>query len=161
MPASARPPCKTLPAVLELLRAMHRESEMRAIPVDVPKLTMVIERCISRDDHCCLVYRNARAELLGVLIGHANEHFFSRQKGVWDLAFYVRPEMRGSIVAHRLWRAFRDWAVSVGANELWMGTGAGISVERADRFLTGLGMRRAGGIYRLDFRNGSESGNTD
>ena len=97
---------------------------------------------------CCFT-ESAMSQIDGVLLGYCESLWFSPQKGARDLAVYVRPERRGSLIAYRLWSQFKSWATAAGAQALWMGTGSGIAPQRSRKFYLGLGMREVGSLYRM------------
>jgi GNAT superfamily N-acetyltransferase len=132
-----------------LLKALHAESVFHSIPVDENRLKAFVTFCIHHPSHVCIVYENIAAKIDGILLGYVQPYFFSSELGAWDLALYVRPECRGSLIAFRLWREFKAWATDRRARVLWLGTSAGIAPNRTRKFYTGLGMLEVGSLYRL------------
>jgi GNAT superfamily N-acetyltransferase len=135
--------------LLALLRAMHAESIFRSIRIDPNRLKSFIAFCIDQPTHVCIVYENASGKIDGTMLGYVQPYFFSNELGAWDIALYVRPECRGSMIAFRLWREFKAWATTLRARVLWLGTSAGIAPARTRKFYTGLGMSEVGSLYRL------------
>jgi hypothetical protein len=140
-------------AIMALLAVMLEESAYRAIPLHEEKLRAFLRFTSTDKNHACLVYQGRDGRIDGVILGFVTEHWFSLEKGVWDLALFVRPERRGSIAAARLWSAFKTWAQAAGAKTLCLGTVAGIAPERTRRFYTGLGMTEVGSLYLLDLNH--------
>ena len=94
-----------------------------------------------------LVYDGPQGKIDGIMIGRVGEYFFSNELGAYDVAFYVRRERRGSIVAHRLWRTFLSWARAQGAVHTWPEVAAGIDPARGARFFRGLGLQEIGAVF--------------
>lgn len=131
---------------------LHRESVLRSLEIDERKLRSFVTQCVQTPTRVSLLYESTARAVEGLLIGYTAEYFFSKQRGAWDLAFYVRPEKRGSLVAYRLWSAFKSWATENGASTLWLGTAAGVDANLSRKFYLGLGMEQIGGIFRTDLR---------
>ncbi len=139
-----------IPAILPLLRQFHSESVFHDVPPDETTVSKFLLGCLDRQDRACvLLYEFAASQVDGLLIGYCEHYWFSPQKGAWDLAVYVRPERRGSLIAYRLWSQFQSWAIEVGAHLLWMGTASGIAPQRSRKFYLGLGMQEVGSLYRM------------
>jgi GNAT superfamily N-acetyltransferase len=139
--------------IMALLAVMLKESTYRAIPLHEDKLRAFLRFTSTDKNHACLVYQARDGRIDGVILGFVTEHWFSLEKGVWDLALFVRPERRGGIAAGRLWSAFKTWAQAAGAKTLCLGTVAGIAPERTRRFYTGLGMTEVGSLFLLDLQH--------
>jgi len=142
--------------ILPLLKELHRESILCSVPIDEKKLHSFVLRSVKGRDRTCLIYQSASSAIEGILIGYTSEYFFSKEKAARDLVFYVRPERRGSLVAYRLWAAFKAWARAEGASSIWLGSAAGINPSRTRKFYRGLGMDEVGGIFRLSFERMSK-----
>lgn len=56
-----------------------------------------------------------------------------------DLLFYVKPECRGTTVALRLVKAYKEWAEELGCHEVRLSTASGINTERVGQFYERLG----------------------
>lgn len=134
-------------AILAMLTAMHGEGVYRTIPLDRAKLTAFLTYAREDARHCILVYEAADGVIDGCYIGHLNSYFFSNEVGAWDLIFYVRPARRGSIVAMRLWQAFRAWAKANGARTIWPGGSTGVAPERTARFYRGVDLQPVGTVF--------------
>jgi hypothetical protein len=134
--------------LLALLKALHAESVFHDIAVEHDRLQQFVTGFISDPKNICIVYENAAAGLDGMLLGFVKPYYFSGELSAWDLAFYVRPGRRGSMVAFRLWREFKARATELRARVLWLGS-TGIAPRSARRFYTGLGMVEVGALYRL------------
>lgn len=147
-------------AIVALLRIMLKESKYSAVSLHEEKLRAFLRFVCTDKNHACLVYQSGDAQIEGVVLGFVAEHWFSSEKGVWDLALFVRPERRGGIAAGRLWSAFTAWAKEAGATTFCLGTVAGIAPERTRRFYTGMGMSEVGSLFLLDFKRAGGSPRT-
>jgi GNAT superfamily N-acetyltransferase len=152
MSVTRRATSNDVEAILPLLKAFHVESILKDVELDEAKLRAFLADCIQHPSRVCFVYESTAID--GLIIGYSAEYFFSTKKGAWDLVFYVRPERRGRMIAYRLVSAFKAWAATSGAGQLWLGTAAGIDVSLTRKFYLGLGMEQVGDIFRLDFTQG-------
>ena len=139
-------------AIQALISAMHRESVYASVKFEQHRLAAFLKHAREDPTHCILVYENAEGVIDGVYIGYVNSYFFSSELGAWDMLFYVRPSRRGSLVAVRLWQAFRAWTKSAGAKTIWPGISTGVAADRTARFYRGLGLSEVGYVFfgRLD-----------
>ena len=141
---------KDLTVIVPLLRDLHGESVLRTAEINERKLRSFITHCLQTPTRVCLVYESTALTIEGLLIGYTADRFFSKERGAWDLVFYVRPEKRGTLVAYRRWSAFKSWATGSGASILWLGTAAGVDARLSRKFYLGLGMKEIGGIFRVN-----------
>jgi len=135
--------------LLILLKDLHAESVYSNIPIDENRLKSFASACIIDPSYIWIVYENVGSQIDGFLLGYVRPYFFSNELGAWDVALYVRPARRGSMIAFRLWREFKARATALGARTMWLGTSAGIAPARTQKFYTGLGMVELGTLYRL------------
>lgn len=142
---------------LRICMAIHDESSYAFIPVNVEKLNSLFDAVHEPDSSIFLQVSEENGKLNGMIYGYLAEYFFSDEVGGYDLFFYVAPEKRGSTIAVRLWRAFRDWCIARGCLEMCHGVSTEIDGARAGKFMMGMGMRDVGGLYKMRLPN--EPGN--
>jgi GNAT superfamily N-acetyltransferase len=135
--------------VIQLARKFHRESYFNFIPVCDEKIIDLLAASSNPARRVFVRVSDDCADINGLMMGFVSTYWFSNQLGAFDYCFYVAPEKRGSMIAHRLWRAFRDWASEQGAVDLTHGVSSGISIDSSHRFFTGVGMEHVGGLYKL------------
>jgi GNAT superfamily N-acetyltransferase len=135
--------------IQSLLCDLHHESVFSSISIDQSKLDFLVDTFLKHPRHVWLLYDSGDGRIEGLIMGYINEHFFSTELGAWDLAVFVRPERRGSMVAFRLFSEFRKWAATNGSKTPWLGTSARIKPARTRKFYTGLGMEEVGTLYRI------------
>ena len=130
-----------LPAVLELGRFMHAESDQRGRAWSDEKIAKLLQ---SPSIYCAL-YRNT-PEYIGGIIGFVGEDFFGPDKVAKDLALFVRPTSRGSIAAKALIGAFEHWARERGATAMYLSQSTGVAIDRTVLMLSSLGYRTVGHV---------------
>ncbi len=128
---------------------MHAEGAFCAVALDEDKVRDTIGMCIARGFACV---NEGRAGVDGVLLGRVAEFWYSRATCAADLAFYVRPDRRGSIAAVRLIQAFVAWAREVGAAKVMIAQSSGVRVEETTHLLTGMGFAYRGGVFEWEIR---------
>ena len=80
----------------------------------------------------------------GVMLALAYQHWCSSDIVASELALYVEPEHRGTLMAARLIKRYRQWAAEVGAKHITAGVSTGVHVEETARLYEAMGMRRFG-----------------
>lgn len=139
-------------AITALAQAMHGESVYKWLPFDINKVRGIIEGAIKRDDHCALV-----AEREGLIVGMVGAYMTSyiccNDPIVFDLAPFVRGDVRGSLVGVRLIKAMIKWSQDRGARELVCGVTA-LPPEQREviyQLYLRLGFHEAGRIFKMRF----------
>ena len=84
-------------------------------------------------------------ECRGALLLVETPYWFSRDRGLFDLMFYVRPDARGSRLAVEM-LDYGKRAADAHGLQLRIGTSLG-DPEKRDRFFARHGFGRAGGSY--------------
>jgi hypothetical protein len=135
--------------LLLFAKDFHAESIFCEIPMDANKLKSFMATFLVGPSNICIVHENAVSTIDGALLGYVKSYFFSHELGAWDLALYVRPESRGTMIAFQLWRAYKKRATELRARTLWSGTSAGVAPDRTRKFFTGMGMVEVGALYRM------------
>lgn len=126
-------------------RQMHAEGYFRHVPFDEAKVRAALEHCLAEQ---FIAVSDGPDGLTGFLIGHVSALWYSPATVASDLAFYVRPDRRGSIAALRLVQEFIAWAKEAGAAEVCIAQSSGVRIEETHRLLTGIGLDYVGGVYK-------------
>lgn len=135
-------------AIIEMGLRMHAESAYSFLPFEREKVRRTVVSFLEDTaNQCGLVADNAGC-LVGMLGGHTGDYFFCDTLVAYDAVFYVEPDYRGSTVAPRLIRAFREWAISRGAAEVCLGISTNVNAARTGKFYERLGFQQVGSIYK-------------
>jgi GNAT superfamily N-acetyltransferase len=128
---------------------MHAEGYFRHVEFNEGKVRAMLVHCLL---HGFIGVSDGPDGLNGFLIGHAAELWYSSAKCATDLAFFVRPDRRGSIAAVRLVQDFVAWAREAGAAEVCISQSSGVRIEETHHLLTGMKFDHLGGVFkwRLD-----------
>lgn len=133
-----------VPALLALGQRMHAESpRFRQIEFDSPRLQMTLEQVLAADGGFLMVGVHDDT-IAGVMVGLATQHWCSTDIVASELALYVEPEFRGSLLAARLIRRYITWARNLGAKLVVAGISTGVHTEETARLYEAVGMRRFG-----------------
>ena len=145
----APPVTHEVAALVELGRICHLESRFARLPYDCERVaqrfTHMIEHPLTTTFFVSA--RDATGELHGLMIGSIDEYFFCRERIASSLFLLVHPEHRGGLAAIKMVMAFRAWAQSRAAAEVYIGVASGVSMQRTGRFLSKLGLQLSGGNY--------------
>ena len=91
-----------------------------------------------------------KGEPVGILALTEGTHWYSNEKFLGDLVFYVAPSSRTSRIASHLLRSATQYATMRGL-PLLMAVVHGEDVARKDNFYERHGLARVGGVYLRDF----------
>jgi GNAT superfamily N-acetyltransferase len=110
--------------LVELGRLMHVESpRYREFPFSEAKVRATIKHLFERGGGFV-------ADLDGTIVGMIGalrcEHWFSEAAFTVDVALYVLPEHRGSLIAVRLVRVYEAWAATQNVVEVILGVSTGV-----------------------------------
>lgn len=139
-----------IPALLEMARMMHAESDYGPVPFEDEMCQIFLEIVVNETDHVALVAVKDN-EIVGAFLGAVVPYFFSRQLRVSDITLYVLPEHRGSSAAYRLDQAAEAWGESKGAVRNYRGITT--NNPKADAFYKKMGYDCIGGFYRKEGRS--------
>lgn len=139
-----------LPDVIGLARQFHSESPSHSfLPFDPLTVHILISNAIDNDSWLPLVAYASGGELVGMGLFFALPTFFGPAIEGGDLAFYVRPDRRGSIAAAGIMRRLVGWIAEKGIARMRLGIDTGIDDARAERFFEGSGFVRSGSVWTL------------
>lgn len=143
------PALHDIAALVELGRICHIESRFGRLPYDservAQRFTQMIERPLTTTFF--VAAHDASGELHGLMIGSVEEYFFCSERIASSIFLLVRPEHRGGLAAIKMVMAFRAWAQSRAAAEVYIGVASGVNMQRTGRFLSKLGLQLSGGNY--------------
>lgn len=133
-----------IPALLALGARMHAESpHFRQIGFSADKLGATLRQVLDSPNGFLMV-GDAKGEIAGVMVALAVEHWCSTDMVATDLALYVEPEFRGSMLAARLIGRYKAWANERGAKITTAGISTGVNVEQTARLYEAMGFKRFG-----------------
>lgn len=134
-----------LQAVIELGYRLCDRTPLAKVPRDRPSIVQTITSCMNSQFGCCFVAEHNK-QLTGVILGTAQQLWFSRKRQAVDLMFTAETPRDGI----RLLRAFVDWAWKVpGVVEVCGAQSSGIEVERTAKVYERLGFERTGGVFSM------------
>lgn len=132
-----------LPQLIELTLRLKPKTPWAGIELDRPALVRTYSMCMSSLFGCAFVLEDKGGRVTGMIIGVAQQLWWSRRRYATDLVFYSE---KGD--GRRLLQAFRRWAWSVpGVVEITMGQSSGIDIERTRKLYERAGMKLIGHMY--------------
>lgn len=116
-----------IPQLLELGAAMHAEApNFAALPFDASRLEASLVAMIGDGDTLVAVAERHGA-LVGVLLAICGMHWASTAIEVDELALYVAPDARGTLVAAQLIATLKQYAFDRDAKIIRAGAAAGVN----------------------------------
>ena len=142
-----------IPDILEMCRALVDETNEHNTFVNIPlhegKTTNMLRRYIQSPDLYFTGIAEIEGEIVGALFGYIGEYYFCHNKLATDIAWYVKPEFRGTFAGVILLKQFERWASAHGASEVCIAIATGIYAERTGNLLEKRGFNHVGGTYKL------------
>lgn len=136
-------------AIIALGRRMHAESpRFSLMTFDADKVFVLLSNAI-RDDRYFLQVAEQDGVLVGGFAGVMAAHWFSTDQVAQDMAVFVDPGKRGSIVAARLVKSFIEWARGRGAKQINLGISTGVMVEQTANLYRALGLKQYGYLFEV------------
>ena len=130
--------------LIELGYQFHQESQFRDTDYDNEKVFTILRATQLYPDKFFVAFDT---NFNGVILLQMSTQFFSKVKWAGDQAFYVKPELRGSSLAHELLEVGAEWAKKNGATELVILHNAGIGLESAKHYYRKEGFELSGMIF--------------
>jgi|TARA_R110002020_G_scaffold48763_7_gene139005 GNAT superfamily N-acetyltransferase len=129
--------------IISLLVGMHKETEIELDRIHPAKLAEAVTRTIN-NGVVFVAIENKR--IIGSIGGFESSDWWSDNRYLGDLWFYVHPKERKSKAAVKLLKRFLNFAKS---NKLKAKVGHIYSgdLERKDKFYESLGLVKAGTVY--------------
>jgi hypothetical protein len=114
-------------------------------PYDRERALKQIRNCISSPIACAFV-AEANEMLVGVILGVAQEMWFSKSRCASDLMFYSERAGAG----YWLLRRFMAWAWGItSVKQILLGQSSGLDIDMVERMYMRLNFRKVGGLYEL------------
>lgn len=138
-----------LPALIALGRIMHAEAPaLRHATFSEEKVRAALTYAL---EHGCVIVHEGASGIDGGYVALLIERWFSTDRYVTDVALFVRPDVRGGMIAYRLVSAFIEWCASRGIapQDVVVGISTGVNAEETGALYERLGFVRIGGIYQL------------
>ena len=130
-------------SILLMLDNMHKETEITVPPIDSYKITNKVNQVLHEG---IILLATEENKLQGSIGGVIATDWWSSEKYLADIWFYVYPDARNSNVAKNLISDF----IQIGKNtkmKVRLGHIFSGDLERKDKFYERLGMVKAGSTY--------------
>jgi len=127
----------------KMLIDMYSRIEIPASPLSEKKVLEVIKSAMEKG---IVIVAEVEGKIIGSLGGMANSDWWSDQKHLSDIWFYVSPDKRNSRAAVKLVKCFikigKEIKMKVKLGHYYSG-----DIERKDKFFDRLGFVRTGSLY--------------
>lgn len=115
---------------------------------DRPAIAQTLTHCMNSAYGCCFIAEHS-GQLTGVIVGMAQQYWFSRQRQAVDLMFVAERVGDGP----RLLRRYTAWGWSVpGVVEVTCAQSSGIEIERTAELFEHAGFKRVGSVFSMTQR---------
>ena len=137
-----------LDPMIELGRVYHEESPYARVTIDEQRLRALHTMAETSPTDWCSFIAEDGEYILGLIVGTITPAFFCDQKQAGDLVLYVHPSYRGSTIAMRLILAYENWALTNGAQEIFLSQSAGMNINNTAKFYEAMGFEQVGTIHK-------------
>jgi|TARA_R110000803_G_scaffold60341_1_gene119526 N-acetylglutamate synthase-like GNAT family acetyltransferase len=129
--------------IYEMLLNMHSETKIKLAPVKPEKLYNTIKLALEEG---IVLVAEVEGKIIGSLGGMKNCDWWSDEKHLSDIWYYVAPEKRNSLAAIKL---VKNFIYSGNSAKLKIKLGHVFSgdIERKDKFFERLGLTKAGSLF--------------
>lgn len=137
--------------VIALARRNLAESRFGRLPFDEAMVRGKLEKMATapQSANFAVVARREDGRMSGYMAGTVAEYFYCHERVASSVFLFVDPVQRGGLAAVKMVLAFRAWARSRGAVEMYIGVAGGVNMERTGRFLQRMGLKLTGGNYSV------------
>lgn len=126
---------------------MFKESQFAQYDFDSDKVKEALYNLITDSNGIVLIAENDK-ELLAGFAAKFSDHWFGKCKISFDIAFFISPQVRGSIISKRIVKTYIARAKAKGVEEILLGNSTGNNLKSSERFFMLMGFDRIGGNYR-------------
>tara|TARA_R110002020_G_scaffold260128_3_gene474336 strand:+ start:6180 stop:6614 length:435 start_codon:yes stop_codon:yes gene_type:complete len=132
-----------LSEIFMMLNVMHSETIDCTSPIDSEKLTSAISNALHRG---VVIVFDVNGKIAGSIAGVESTDWWSSEKYLADMWFFVYKEHRKSNIAAKLIKSFmqiaREAEIKIKLGHVYSGDG-----ERKDKFYERLGLSKVGSLY--------------
>lgn len=140
-----------VPLLVRLGEQLHEESDYPQYPFNPEKVYTYLDELVKSNDGIVVVGEDEGC-IVGVFVGCIGSHWFGDCTVSYDLALFVVPDRRGSILGARLIKEYIRIASSMGIDEILIGNATAVRLDRVEmveRLHERTGFRRRSGNYRF------------
>ena len=132
-----------LSEIYMMLNVMHSETIEGTSPIDSEKLTSAINNALHKG---VVIVFDVNGKIAGSIAGMETSDWWSSEKYLADMWFFVYKEHRKSNIAAKLIKSFmqiaREAEIKIKLGHVYSGDG-----ERKDKFYERLGLSKVGSLY--------------
>lgn len=143
-------------SVLTLGREAFQATRMGTHPFDEARSRALIRKGMAGGQAVLMIARRGNEDV-GFVAGQIGRALFSTALTATVVTFFVRPSVLNGLAAVKLIHAFRNWAESLGANEIQVHVTSGARMAGTDRFMRRIGFYQTGGNYAIDLPPAGEA----
>ena len=129
---------------LKLGKELHNESPIfNKYKWDDKRAKEFAHDIISDDTQCGILEYNGD-ELVGMLFGYVDRHYFSNDISLQEHFIYVKDTKRGAKTVFKLIKEWASWGAKLGAKDIWVYCNTGIDYKKANTFFKKIGFKVIG-----------------
>lgn len=126
---------------------MFKESQFAKYDFDKDKVEEMLYDLIDHSSGIVLIAEKG-TELLAGFAARYDDHWFAKCRVSFDIAFFIAPQVRNSLISKRIIKTYISRAKAEGVDEILLGDPSGDNQETNDKFIMLMGFNRFGVSYR-------------
>jgi len=140
-----------LQQLLDISEQMHQEApHFKNKKFDRSKMSKILLATKTHSNRMFLTYSKNNGVIEGGILGRISEQYFSDELTASDMAMFVKPEHRGSILFVRLFKNFEKWSKDNKATSIVIGHTTGINMDKVQGMYTRLGYNSMGYVFNKE-----------
>lgn len=140
-----------LEQLLDISEQMHQEApHFKNKKFDRSKMSKILLATKTHPNKMFLTYSKNNGVIEGGILGRISEQYFSDELVAGDMAMFVKPEHRGSILFVRLFKNFEKWSKDNKATSIVIGHTTGINMDKVQGMYTRLGYNTMGYVFNKE-----------
>tara|TARA_R100001079_G_C4451142_1_gene153789 strand:- start:5277 stop:5723 length:447 start_codon:yes stop_codon:yes gene_type:complete len=140
---------KDVDAVLNLGKELHEESPIfNTYKWDEERTRQFIYSIIFDENQCGVLAFNKKLDIVGMIFGYVDQHYFSKDISLQEHFIYVKKESRGGKTVFKMINEWVKWGIEKGAKDVWVYCNTGIDYDKANNFFRGIGFKEVGTQFR-------------
>lgn len=108
------------------------------VPFDMEHTLTMLKLYLPLPDVGCF-FKQVAGEVVGFYMGIVSAPWFTPQREMSEIMFWVREDHRCSTLARTLIKTMEEWAKSLDAHKLFIAAGSGYETKRVEKFYNHMG----------------------
>jgi hypothetical protein len=142
---------RDIPQLVKLAEVMHAEGRYKKIPFNSKKLQRYFLGAMASGLLVGFVDEKNNV-VVGAILGHISDYFFSDELILEDKGFFVLPEYRKSKSGAKLLKSWIDAGKKLEVREICLATSSLDDANALDALCKKVGLDKIGSVYKMEVK---------